>query len=210
MRTILIFCAHSDDEAVGMAGTIAKFVDEKYQVIKVVLSFGESSHPHFQEDVVIKKRVQETEEASKFIGIKKTMFLGLKDFNVKQELKEKNGKEIIKKIIEKYKPLQIYVPTDSDPHPDHKAVNKVVLEAVDVLRKNYPIYAFEVWNLVQEGHPLVYIDITKYYKKKIKYIKTFASQWVYMYSLMIPVYIRSRTYGWAHNCKYAERFYKIR
>lgn len=193
-----------------MAGTIAKFVDEKFKVIKVVLSFGESSHPHFKEEVVIKKRVEETEEASKFIGIKKTMFLGLKDLNVRQELKDKNGKEIIKKIIDKYKPQQIYVPTDSDPHPDHKAVNKAVLEAVDALRKNYPIYAFEVWNLVQEGHPLVYIDITKHYKKKIKYIKTFASQWVYMYSLMIPVYIRSRMYGWAHSCKYAERFYKVR
>ncbi len=210
MDTILIFCAHSDDEAVGMGGTIAKFVKEKYKVIKIVFSFGESSHPHFQEKVVIDKRVKETEKASKLIGIKKTMFLGLKDTGVAKEVKEKNTVEVVKNLIEKYKPKQIYLPTDSDPHPDHKAVNKAVLDAVDALRKNYPVYAYEVWNLVQDSHPLVYIDITKYYKKKMQYIKTFKSQWVFMYMLIIPVFIRSRMYGLAHDCKYAERYYKIR
>ena len=41
MGSILIFCAHSDDEAIGMGGTIAKFVKEKKKVIKLFL-IGES------------------------------------------------------------------------------------------------------------------------------------------------------------------------
>ena len=34
MGNILIFCAHSDDEAIGMGGTIAKYVAEKKKVYK--------------------------------------------------------------------------------------------------------------------------------------------------------------------------------
>ena len=86
MGTILIFCAHSDDEAVGMAGTILKYVEEGKEIIKIVFSFGESSHPHFKEEVVIDKRVSESKEASKFIGIKETIFLGLPDTKVKQNI----------------------------------------------------------------------------------------------------------------------------
>ncbi len=208
--TILIFCAHSDDEAVGMAGTIAKYVAEGKEVVKVVFSFGESSHPHFQESVVIRKRVKETDQASQFLGMNRTVFLGMKDTKVAQDLTKKRGKAIIKRIIDEYKPERIYVPSGQDPHPDHQAVNRIVLEVVDGLRKKYDVYAFEVWNVIKEQHPFVFVDITPYFGKKLDYMGFFRSQWQYMYALMLPVHIRSRIYGGKAGCKYAERFYKLR
>lgn len=208
--TILIFCAHSDDEAVGMGGTIAKYVAEGKDVIKVVFSFGESSHPHFQESVVIRKRVKETEHASQFLGMRRTIFLGMKDTKVAQDLTKKRGRAVLKTIIEDYKPEKIFIPSEQDPHPDHQAVHRIVLEVVDSLRKKYDVYAFEVWNVVKEQHPFMYVDITPYFKKKLDYIRFFRSQWQYMYALIIPVHIRSRVYGSKAGCKYAERFYKIR
>jgi LmbE family N-acetylglucosaminyl deacetylase len=210
MATIFIFCAHSDDEAVGMGGTIQKYVEEGKDIIKIVFSFGESSHPHFQEEVVIDKRTKETDEASKFLGIKETIYLGLPDTKVKQNIEKSKAKEKIEKLLIQYKPDKIYIPSQKDPHPDHRAVNAVVLEVVDKQRKKYPVYEFEVWNVIKENKPMVFIDITDYYNKKVEYMKKFASQWQYMYVLWLPVYFRSRTYGRKHGCKFAEKFYKIR
>ncbi len=209
-ENILIFCAHSDDEAVGMGGTIAKYHSEAKKVIKIVFSYGESSHPHFQEAVMITKRIEETEKASKYIGIEKTIFLGLRDTKVRSDVETSNAMKTIREIIKKYKPLKIYLPSSIDPHPDHQAVNKTVLRAVDSFTKEYPVYEYEVWNIIKKNAPIKFIDITKYYKKKLKYMKYFASQWQYMYLLWLPVYFRSRQYGRKHGCKLAEKFYKIR
>ncbi len=210
MGNILIFCAHSDDEAIGMGGTIAKYVDEKKKVIKVVFSSGEKSSPHLQEKVVKKVRTRETSKASVFIGISETKNLGLKDTKLKTEVDRPFVKKRVKELIVKYKPEKIYVPSSLDPHPDHQAVNVTVLEVVDDFRKHYPVYAYEVWNIVKETHPRVYVNISPYLDIKLKYIKMFKSQWVYMFSLYLPALIRSFYYGRKNNCKYAERFYKLR
>lgn len=208
-KNILVFCAHSDDESVGMGATIAKYVDEGKNVIKIVFSYGESSHPHFQEEIVKKNRVKETEKAGEFLGIKETKFLGMRDTKVQQDI-ESQGIGEIKKIIDRYKPEKVYIPSAQDPHPDHRAVHKAVLEAVDSLRRRYHVFAYEVWNVIKEEHPFIYVDITPYFKKKLEYIRFFRSQWQYMYALWLPVHIRSMVYGYRNNCRYAERFYKLR
>jgi len=210
MGKILIFCAHSDDEAIGMAGTIAKYVKERKKVIKIVLSSGELSIPHLQEKVVKKARTKETDKASQFIGIVENKNIGLKDTKLKTEIEKPFVIRRIKEIIKDTKPEKIYIPSEMDPHPDHQAVNRVVLEAVDSFRKHYPVYAYEVWNIVNETHPYLYIDISEHIQKKLTYIKMFKSQWVYMFTLYVPTLFRSFYYGRNHNCKYAERFYKLR
>ena len=50
----------SDDEAIGMGGTIAKFVKQGKKVIKVVFSHGEKSIPLHQERFVKRERKKET------------------------------------------------------------------------------------------------------------------------------------------------------
>ncbi|MBU2637342.1 MAG: PIG-L family deacetylase [Nanoarchaeota archaeon] len=209
-KTILIFCAHSDDEAVGMGGAIAKYSAEGKSIIKVVFSFGESSHPHFQEHVVINRRLEETETASRSIGITKTIFLGMRDTKVRDDIEKTNAVGKVKHLINEYKPERIFVTSAMDMHPDHQAVNKAVLKAVDSLRKNYPVYEYEVWSVVKENKPVLYIDITPYYKKKMAYTRMFASQWQWLYALRLPVYFRTRYYGSKNSCKYAEKFYKVR
>lgn len=208
-ENILVFCAHSDDEAVGMAGTIAKYVAEYKNVIKVIFSYGESSHPHFQERILKKRRIRETRHAGNFLGIKDSVFLGMHDTRVTEDV-ERRGIKGIKRIINTYKPEKIFIPSAKDPHPDHQAVHNAVLEAVDSLNQGYHVFAYEVWNVVKEQHPFIYIDITPYFKQKLEYIRFFRSQWQYMYLLWLPVHIRSMVYGVKHGCRYAERFYKIR
>lgn len=210
MGTVLIFCAHSDDEAIGMGGTIAKSVAEKKDVIKIVFSHGEKSIPHLQEEFVKKARVEETDAASAFIGITETFCLGLKDTKLKSEIQRPAVMKSIKNIIAEYTPEKIYVPSAMDPHPDHQAVNISVLQAVDSLEKHHPVYAFEVWNVVNETHPRIYVDVSSYMKKKLTYVRMFKSQWAYMFALYLPTLLRCIVYGRKNNCTYAERFYKLR
>ncbi len=193
-----------------MGGTIAKYVAEGKKVIKVVFSHGEKSIPHLQEEVVKKARFQETDTASSFIGISVNKNLGLKDTKLKSEVQKTFVSRKLKEIILLTHPEKIYVPSALDPHPDHQAVNAIILEVVQSLKKHYPVYAFEVWNIVRETHPRVYIDISSYIDIKMEYIKMFKSQWVYMFTLYIPAFLRSFSYGRKNNCKYAERFYKLR
>lgn len=223
-KNIVVFCAHSDDEAVGIGGTLLKFIDEGYNIIKVVFSYGESSQPHFKKDVIIKKRLRETKKASKFLGIKEDIFLGLSDTNLSEIFKsffvKKKGKVAlsvnkkmirqIKKIIQMYDPVKIFIPEANDPHPDHQIVNKTILKIVDKMKKKYSVYEFEVWNLKKEEKFEIYYDITPYFDKKIKYMKMFVSQWQYMFALWIPVWFRSRKYGLKINVKFAEKVYRIR
>ncbi len=199
----------ADDEAIGMGGTIAKYVSDGKSIIKVVFSYGESSHPHFKEEVVIKNRVDETQAAADFIGIKKTTFLGMKDTKVTEEINKK-GLEIVTDIIKRYNPEKIFIPSAQDPHPDHQAVNRAVLHAVDIMKKDYHVFAYEVWNVIKEQHPFIYVDVTKYFNKKLNYIKMFKSQWQYMYVLWLPAYARAIAYGMKADCRFAERFYKLR
>jgi len=210
MGNILVFCAHSDDEAIGIAGTIAKHIKEKDEVTKIVFSHGELSLPHLQEKHVKKTRVLETNTASHILKIRQTIFLGFKDLKLKKEVDNPRLEKMIINLIKKYKPTKIYCPTSSDPHPDHQAVNTVILKVVDSLKKKYLVYGYEVWNVTTENHPAIYIDITPFIKKKLAYIKSFKSQWVYMFSLYFPAIARAKQYGLKNHCKYAEKIYKLR
>ena len=200
----------SDDEAIGMGGTIAKYVAEGKKVVKVVFTHGEKSIPHLQEAVVKKARFQETDKASAYIGICSSKNLGLRDTKLKSDVQKPFVTRRLREMIMLIRPEKIYVPSALDPHPDHQAVNAIVLQVVKSMKRHYPVYAFEVWNVVRETHPRLYVDISAYIDVKMNYIKMFKSQWVYMFSLYLPALFRSFYYGRKNNCKYAERFYKIR
>ena len=210
MEKIFVFCAHSDDELVGMGGTILKLAEEKKEIIKIIFSYGEKSHPHLKKEVIIKERINEAKNTSKSMGVSETIFFGLKDYDVKNEIKKYNIKNKLKTIIKKYKPKRIFMPSSTDSHKDHRAVNNVVIKAVEEMKYKSDIYAYEVWNIINEGSPYIYIDITPYFKRKLEIIKEFESQKHFLYFLLIPIFYRSIKYGRANNCRYAEKFYKVK
>jgi len=209
-KTALIFESHSDDLAVGIGGTIIKLIKEGYVLIDVIFSAGQKSHPHYKEEVIIKKRIKETEGVARRFGIKQTILFGLEDNNLKEEIKNKNINERIRRIIKKFKPVKIFITSETDPHPDHRAVYHAVLKVVGKLNYNCEIYSYEVWNIINENKPVIYNDITPYFKAKVAMMKSFRSQSHFMYLLLIPIYLRSKFYGIMNNCKYAEKLYRIR
>ena len=98
-KRAIVFCAHSDDEAVGCSGTMLRLIDEGYYITKVVFSCGEMSHPHLKRKVATKQRIQETEEISKKYGIQNTVFFNLTDSKLKKEVSSKQIEEKIHSIF---------------------------------------------------------------------------------------------------------------
>lgn len=177
----------------------------------VIFSFGELSL--LKKELIIKTRMKESKAAAKFLGCKHTVFLGIPDGRVQTKIDDKRIAAIIETIISKYKPTKIFTHSPDDPMTDHTAVYKIVTNALDKLNHSCDVYTFDVWNPFNfrfRNNPKMYIDITNVFEKKIKALKMFKSQQHVMLQLLPVTKIRARIAGIANNCKYAERFYKIK
>lgn len=217
MNSILVLCAHSDDEAIGLCGTLIKEKEAGSSITKVIFSYGELSAPYLKKGIIKSLRLEETKKANKFIGIKKAIFLGLPDARIREQSKKAEGR--LKRIIVSCKPKKIFIPSALDPHTDHRAVNEIALNTIEAMARDkrykgiinrMAVYAYEVWNIVNELHPTIYEDITRQFRRKLEYIKLFKSQQHFIYLLYPSIYIRAIMYGFKANCTFGEKFYRIR
>lgn len=205
-ESIIVFCAHSDDHILGVGGTMAKYAEEGAEVSTVIVYYGEASHPWLKRKIGVEMRVKEAQKADKVIGGHGVMFLGLEG-DVSEEVKKR-----IRKIIREKNPTKIFTHAIDDPHPHHRTVRDVVLDSIDK-RMACDVYSFDIWNpldLKKREYPKMYVDITDNFKTKLEALRCFKSQWLSMMMLMWNVYAGAIINGWKNNCKYAERFYKIR
>ncbi|MBR9683212.1 PIG-L family deacetylase [Candidatus Woesearchaeota archaeon] len=211
-ETILVFGAHSDDFVIGAGGTIAKYTQEGKKVVSVVFSYGEKSHPWLKGEVVQKMRSKEATEASKLLRCK-NLFFGLKEGRfLKDYQKKKIGDKLIN-LIEKYKPYRIFLHSSEDPHPDHRALHKIILELWDKLPKPKPeLYIYSVWNPVsfKTTYPVLYEDITHTFSLKVKALKKFKSQKLHTFYPYLLMFYRAIKNGLRIKKRFAEAFYRIK
>ncbi|MBN2454773.1 PIG-L family deacetylase [Candidatus Woesearchaeota archaeon] len=212
-EAVLVFCAHSDDQIFGVGGTLAKYAKEGKYIYTVVFSFGETTHPWLKGEVAADMRVKEAKAADKVIGGSGVDFLGLKEGKFNEEFREKKMSVFTKGIINKLKPKKIFMHSAEDPHPDHKAVYKLILKTLDEMGYKCEVYSFDVWNpfkLRKSSKARLYVDITETFNTKLKALAEFRSQFVAMLTLKWSVYIRAWNEGVHNDCKYAESFIKVR
>ena len=209
MTTILCIVAHPDDEIVGMGGTILKYLEKGKKVVTIIFSYGQKSHPHLKEDIITKARMVETQELDEKLN-RQSIFLGLTEGSIKKEVESLKIKEKLTKLIKKYKPKQIFTHTGGDPHPDHKAVHQAVTQTIEESKYKGEFLTFEVWDIINENLPAIYVDISDYFKKKMEIMRLYKSQKHFIYPLLLPITARAKIYGMKNKCKYAEKFYKIK
>jgi LmbE family N-acetylglucosaminyl deacetylase len=212
---VVVFCAHPDDQILGAGGTMAHYSKEGKDVYTVIFSYGEASHPWLKGRVTSKIRMNECLEANKIVGGKGVTSFGLREARFKKEVKKKGIKKKIKKILAQKRPSKIFthVIDDRDPAGDHRIVHDTVLAAVDEAKYKADVYCFDVWNPLnvrKRTNPRMYVDITDTFDFKIKALRCFRSQWVAMTFLFWSVYARAYINGLHVDCKFAERFYKVR
>ena len=212
MEDIIVFCAHPDDQIFGPGGTLAKYAKEGKNVHIVIFCYGESTPVLLKKDITKAIRVQETKKANKIIKAKSLAFYALNEGKFLE--KEKLTKEKIKKLIKKTRPTKIFTHSDEDPHPDHRAVVKIVLGAVDEMSYKCDVLSFDVWGFFNPKKtgttPKIYVDISDTFQTKIKALRCFPSQWMSLISLLWSVYASAIKHGIEAKVKYAERFFKVR
>ena len=211
--SVLVLCAHSDDQIFGPGGTIARYAKEGKTIYTVIFSFGETTHIHLKRSIAVSMRVKEAKVADRFIGGKGVKFLGLNEGKFEREAKEKGIYKKLEQIISDKRPSKIFTHSVDDIHSDHRAVYKIVTETYDSIRYKCEVYSFDVWNPInfrKRDQPRLYVDITDTFKTKLNALKCFESQKIAMISLLWSVYLRAIINGMHNNCRYAERFYKVR
>ena len=203
----MVFSPRPDDLEIAMGGTVLKLIKERTKVIEVIFSSGQKSNPHLREDILIGKRKKQVEITSKTLGISDVIFLNLEDMNLKEDV-HKVDDEILA-LLKKYKPSAVYIPSLIDKHPDHRAVSSKILELTS--NRKLEILAYDVWGGDDKNYPRVYINISPYFRQKLKLMKIFMeTEWFSIYLQYIPIIIRAIRNGRKIKCKYAEKFYIIK
>ena len=136
-KKIIIFAPHPDDETWGCGGTIAKKIEEGYEVLIVVMTDGRHAFtkmlgiycdPTPEELKEIRK--EETIRAAAILGVprKKLTFLEFEDGKLEEN--EEIAEERVVKILEEINVEEVYFPYEKDYHPDHQAANRIVRNAI--------------------------------------------------------------------------------
>ena len=179
---ILVFCAHPDDEVIGLGGTIRKFANAGANIRLVHFSAGAEGYATIEEkSTICATRAAEVEKVCKILGISSYVNYGLLDWSLSVD--NSTYRRVIEEI-RTFQPDAVFTHFESDYH-DHRSVSKVVaeghfhaslacaMEAAPVW-KDVPLYHFEVIRLIPEVEMV--IDISDTMADKLKAMEVYASQ----------------------------------
>jgi LmbE family N-acetylglucosaminyl deacetylase len=181
-KNILIVVAHTDDETIGMGGTIANHTKDGDKVFAVSMTDGVGSRDALDTSD-INQRVIAADKAARILGFE---WLEAGKF-LDNEMDKYSLIEVVK-FIENIKNLSkpdiVYTHSSSDLNIDHRVVSEAVLTAFRPQPKEIcrEIRAFEVSSATDYGHksvtgsfyPNLFIDITNTWDEKLLALKEYA------------------------------------
>ncbi len=201
--TVLVCAAHPDDEVIGAGGTIAK-LSKSEDVINVLFSYGDK-YPFWRKpSKVMKVRMSEYKVCESILGIKRTYFFGFHDLEIaSNSVRAVNS---LVKLFRKYKPSIVFTHTVKDGHPDHRAVNRIVVEAVKKSFINVKVLTFGVnfFNF-QRGLKVVF-DISNTFSVKMLALSKIKSQRSITALLKPLILFKAIFYGLQNGFRYGECF----
>jgi LmbE family N-acetylglucosaminyl deacetylase len=179
-KSVLIVAAHTDDEALGCGGTIARHVAEGDVVHAIFMADGVNSRSEAAQDD-LENRNAAAEHAREILGISENVYLGLPD----NRLDSLPLIEIIQRlepIVRKLQPNIIYTHHHGDLNVDHQITHQAVLTACRPMPGStvQAIYAFEVMSSTEWAAPTAqpfipnhYVDISTQLNTKLDALKAY-------------------------------------
>lgn len=217
-KRVLVVAAHSDDEALGCAGTIAKHIAAGDAVYVLFMTDGVGSR-HVQANEAVERKTS-AQKAAKLLRVTSMRNFNFPD-NKMDSVPLLDIVHAIEKVITELQPGIIYTHHIGDLNIDHQVAHKAVLTACrpqpDFCVK--AIYAFEVlssteWQSpgIDDFVPNYFVDISKFIETKIEVLK------VYEREMREPPHSRSienavrlnQLRGASVGLEYAESFQIIR
>ncbi len=184
-KNVLAFGAHPDDVEFGCGGTLLLLKELGYYITIIDLTKGEKAKSR------AKQRLKEAEKARQILDFERQI-LDFGDGNI--SLSEKN-KQIIKSLIEKYKPALVFAPYFKDKHPDHE-------NTANLISLSTPTIHYFISDVKNAN---IGVDISRVHNKKTKAIYAHKSQirpgdieWMTK---------RQKDYGKKLDAKWGELFY---
>lgn len=214
-ENILVFSAHSDDFVLGAGGTINEYAKKGNKVTAIIFSYGETGLPWLKEKFARKIRTDETLAACKLLNCK-VVFFDLREGQFWKGYKEKKLHRKIISIIKRKKPAKIFLHSSEDPHPDHKAVNKIILDVFEKIEKSVEhkpeLYIYSVWNPVsfKTQYPALYVNVSRSFSTKLRALKKYRSQKVHVAYPFVLLMYRAITEGIKIRKRFAEKFFRIK
>ncbi|TXZ77145.1 PIG-L family deacetylase [Vibrio mimicus] len=182
-NTVLVVAAHSDDEALGCGGTIAKHIDNGDDVFVVFMTDGVSSRTITSASDV-EQRTSASESALMALGVKDYIRFDFPDNQMDSVPLLAVVKEI-ESVISKVSPNIVYTHFSGDLNVDHQVTNKAVMTACRpqswcCVKE---IYCFEVlsateWNSksLPPFLPQKIVDVTKQWERKVTALAFYAEE----------------------------------
>jgi N-acetylglucosamine malate deacetylase 1 len=163
LKTVLVVAAHTDDEALGCGGTIARHVAEGDTVYAVFMADGVTSRAEASPQD-IENRNHAAEKAREILGITKNFYLGLPD-NRLDSLPLIEVIQQLEPIIQQLQPAVVYTHHHGDLNVDHRITHQAVLTACRPTPNNSvkEIYTFEVMSSTEWATPTCEPFIPNYF-----------------------------------------------
>ena len=176
---ILIFSPHPDDAEIGMGGTIARLLDNGWEVIIADVTNGEPT-PAGSDEI----RAAETRKATQILGLTQRLCLNLPNRYIENNL---DNRRTLAQAIRQFKPRWLFTVTLPDAHPDHIHTNALVTDArftakltkTDMpFEPHYPekIFYFFASHLRSHQEPSFVVDVSEQWDRKVAAIEAYQSQ----------------------------------
>jgi len=203
-NNILVLAPHTDDGEFGCGGSIAKFLEEKYNVYYIAFSTAKESVPKGMPENILEIEVK---EATKRLGIPRENLI-IYGFTVRKlNYVRQDILEELVRIKSDIDPDLVFMPVLQDLHQDHSTVAMEGLRAF----KDTSILGYEVpWNNMN-FHNQCFIQLKgKHLRSKIYALDAYNSQKMRYYSSEDFIFSLAKTRGVMVKAEYAEAFEVIR
>lgn len=165
-KKVLVLAPHPDDDCFGVGGTLAKLSGSGASITIAYLCDGsggvDSESPQKKDQVLIEIRKKEAKKAGDILKIEEQLFFGYRDGGLA------SGTAAVKAVsdlIKRVQPDIIFLPSFLDNHPDHRATNEILINALSnlkqentissLLRSDPQIWAYEVWTPIPANRIVV-------------------------------------------------------
>jgi LmbE family N-acetylglucosaminyl deacetylase len=190
---ILVITAHPDDVDFGVAGSVARWVDEGAEVTYCVVTDGDAGgfDPAVPRSEIPAIRREEQTAAAKVVGVNELVFLGYPDGRLTVSLDLRRD---LSRVIRQVRPDRVVCQSPERwyaripaSHPDHLAAGEAALCAVypdarnpfahpELMEEGLDAHIVpEVW-LMASPRPDVYSDVTDHFDAKVAALRCHVSQ----------------------------------
>lgn len=177
----LVVAPHQDDAEISMGGAIAALRRQGVRVVIADLSDGEPT-PFGSPEI----RAQETQAASRILGVEERILLGLTNREIFDTIE---ARKKVASVIRQIRPTILFAPYWEDAHPDHVQASKLVDAARFYSKFVKTDLPYDPWYPKRQFYffsthmrvriePTFIFDISDFLEVKMSSIRAYESQFV--------------------------------